>query len=84
VVPLRRTFIPRRHHATRRADPIQPIQPSYSELYLVMSFFVGVPGSPSTGHDELAREIAENGRKFTLEHWRWEDMQSYMFRLLLE
>jgi hypothetical protein len=45
---------------------------------------MGVPGSPSTGNDDLAREIAENGRKFAEEHWRWEDMQSYMFRLLLE
>lgn len=62
----------------------QPIQPTYSELYLVLSFFIGVPGSPSTGNDDLAREIAENGRKFAVEHWRWEDMQSYMFRLLLE
>ncbi|KAK1922899.1 glycosyl transferase family 90-domain-containing protein [Papiliotrema laurentii] len=61
-----------------------PIQPSYSELYLILSFFIGVPGSPSTGHDDLAQEIAENGRKFAMEHWRWEDMQSYMFRLLLE
>lgn len=32
----------------------------------------------------LAQEIAENGRQFVKEHWRWEVMQAYMFRLLLE
>lgn len=32
----------------------------------------------------LAQEIAENGREFVKEHWRWEVMQAYMFRLLLE
>ena len=49
-----------------------------------MSFFIGSPEGRSPGHDELAKEIAENARTFALEFWRWEDMQAYMFRLLLE
>lgn len=52
-----------------------------------MSFFTGPPdgrGGSSGGEDELARQIAEQARKFGEEHWRWEDMQGYMFRLLLE
>jgi hypothetical protein len=32
----------------------------------------------------LGKEIGEAGRDFAREHWRWEVMQSYMFRVLLE
>lgn len=49
-----------------------------------MSFFAGPPDSRGGGHDDLARQIADQARKFGEEHWRWEDMQGYMFRLLLE
>jgi hypothetical protein len=67
-----------------RADD-QPIQVDYSDLYNVISFFSGPPASQgSGGNDNLAREIFEAARKFGEEHWRWEDMQGYMFRLLLE
>lgn len=49
-----------------------------------MAYFTGTPDGRSKGNDEAARRIAENGRKFALENWRWEDMQAYMFRILLE
>jgi hypothetical protein len=60
-----------------------------------MSFFTGPPDAPDRGgrgagqgglggHDDLARGIAEQARVFGQEFWRWEDMQGYMFRLLLE
>lgn len=49
-----------------------------------MSFFVGPPDGDGPSHEMAAKTIAENARKFTLEHWRWEDMQAYMFRLLIE
>lgn len=60
-----------------------------------MSFFTGPPDAPDRGgrgagqgglggHDDLAREIAGQARVFGQEFWRWEDMQGYMFRLLLE
>lgn len=26
-------------------------------------------------HDDLAKEIAAAGKKWTAEHWRWQDMQ---------
>jgi len=48
-----------------------------------MAFFSGYPNG-HTGHDKIAEKIAANGVRFTREHWRWEDMQAYMFRLLLE
>ncbi|ORX41279.1 hypothetical protein BD324DRAFT_644319 [Kockovaella imperatae] len=40
--------------------------------------------SPQVGHDDLAKQIALRGRQFGEEYWRWEDMQAYMLRLLLE
>jgi len=55
-----------------------------------MSFFSGSPSHDGLkagrafDNDELAQAIAEAGRRFGEEHWRWEDMQGYMFRLLLE
>ncbi|KAL7424320.1 hypothetical protein Q5752_000002 [Cryptotrichosporon argae] len=61
-----------------------PAQVDYSDLYSIMAFFEGAPDTPQRNHDDLARQIAENGHKFALEHWRWEDMQAYMLRLLLE
>ncbi|ORX41228.1 glycosyl transferase family 90-domain-containing protein [Kockovaella imperatae] len=61
-----------------------PVQVSYSELYVILSFFIGAPRTPSTGHDHLAEKIGNHGREFAQNFWRREDMQSYMFRLLLE
>jgi hypothetical protein len=49
-----------------------------------MSFFVGPPDALGSGRDDLARDIAQQARSFGMEHWRWRDMQAYMFRTLLE
>lgn len=50
-----------------------------------MSFFTGPPGLAGLrGHDHLAEEIGTYGRDFAIERLRWEDLQSYMFLLLLE
>lgn len=61
-----------------------PSKLDYSDLYDIMSFFTGPPDDPSQNNDHLAKAIAENARKFTVDHWRWEDMQAYMLRMLLE
>ena len=62
----------------------QPVQVDYSDVYNIMSFFVGSPDHRTPGHEKVAKEIAERAKSFGLNHWRWEDMQAYMFRLLLE
>lgn len=49
----------------------------YSDLYNTMAFFAGTPGG-SPGHDDMAEKIAANAKRFTIENWRWEDMQSYV------
>ncbi|KAF8576378.1 glycosyltransferase family 90 protein [Ramaria rubella] len=69
-----------------------PIQQDYSDVYNVMAFFAGPPAKGSKGfhidtaggHDNLAQQIGENAAKFVRTMWRWEDMQVYMYRLLLE
>ena len=67
-----------------RDSSIQPVQIDYSDLHNIMSFFVGPPDALGSGRDDLARDIAQQARLFGMEHWRWEDMQAYMFRTLLE
>ncbi|GMK53842.1 hypothetical protein CspeluHIS016_0104280 [Cutaneotrichosporon spelunceum] len=66
-----------------------PIQADYSDLYDVLAFFVGPVREDGTvdherGHDYLGKKIGQAGQDFTLQHWRWADMQAYMYRLLLE
>ncbi|XAO24787.1 hypothetical protein I312_103593 [Cryptococcus bacillisporus CA1280] len=61
-----------------------PCKIDYSDLYDIMSFFAGPPDGRTGGHDDLANMIADQARQFGEDHWRWEDMQAYMFRLLLE
>ncbi|WRT67118.1 uncharacterized protein IL334_004084 [Kwoniella shivajii] len=61
-----------------------PIKLDYSDIHDIMAFFVGSPDGTVKGHDELAREIAKNAIEFVDTKWRLQDMQSFMFLLLLE
>ncbi|KLT42487.1 hypothetical protein CC85DRAFT_274409 [Cutaneotrichosporon oleaginosum] len=62
-----------------------PVQADYSDLYDVMSYFAGSPDSEGADvGDAAAREIAQAAVQFTRTHWRWEDMQAYMLRMVLE
>lgn len=54
------------------------MQVDYSDLYDIAAFFIGSPEGRVKGRDDLAQQIAEQGRKFAMEHWRWEDMQAYV------
>ncbi len=51
------------------------MQLDYSDLYNIMAFFVGSPDGRQPGRDDLAQQIAEQGKKIAEEHWRWENMQ---------
>lgn len=84
-VVVKNTIFPEWHHdwMTPWVHYI-PMQLDYSDLYNIMAFFVGSPDGRQPGRDDLAQQIAEQGKKFAEEHWRWENMQAYMFRLLLE
>nr|XP_019013499.1 uncharacterized protein I206_01567 [Kwoniella pini CBS 10737]OCF52280.1 hypothetical protein I206_01567 [Kwoniella pini CBS 10737] len=61
-----------------------PIKLDYSDIHDVMAFFNGSPDGIIRGHDELAKEIARNGFDFVENRWRLQDMQSFMFLLILE
>ncbi|KAF8593064.1 hypothetical protein BDV93DRAFT_461866, partial [Ceratobasidium sp. AG-I] len=60
-----------------------PIQTDYSDLYDSLAFFMGAPGGTS-GHDAIAEKIGAHAREFSVRHWRFEDMQVYVYRLMLE
>lgn len=60
-----------------------PLKVDYTDLYDLMAFFAGDLNGRG-GHDDLAKQIALNGKDWTEKHWRWEDMQAYAFRLYLE
>jgi len=60
-----------------------PVKVDYQDLYDIMAFFVGdLKGQ--NGHDEMGKQIGEQGRLWTHEYWRLTDMQAYMYLLLLE
>ncbi|WWD15888.1 hypothetical protein CI109_100312 [Kwoniella shandongensis] len=61
-----------------------PVKLDYSDIFDIMAFFNGSPDGQIPGRDDLAKEIAQHGKEFVDERWRLEDMQSYMFLLILE
>ncbi|WVR05243.1 hypothetical protein IAU60_002255 [Kwoniella sp. DSM 27419] len=61
-----------------------PVKLDYSDIHDVMAFFNGAPDGSVPGRDDLAKEIAANGKRFVDERWRMQDMQSYMYLLILE
>ncbi|KAL7409844.1 hypothetical protein BDY24DRAFT_444581 [Mrakia frigida] len=60
-----------------------PVGLDLSDLYHTSTFFIGAPGV-SEGNPDLGKVISEAGLDFVEKHWRWQDMQAYMFRLILE
>lgn len=50
-----------------------PLKPDLTDLYDVMTFF-------RDGHDELAKRIAVESKKWSKQFWRKEDMMAYQFR----
>ncbi|GAA5952384.1 hypothetical protein JCM3765_001956 [Sporobolomyces pararoseus] len=60
-----------------------PISTDYKDLWTVMAFFKGDQNGKGN-HDQMAKEIAYNGKEWTEKHWRWVDMEIYMWRVLLE
>ncbi|RHZ68947.1 hypothetical protein CDV55_100844 [Aspergillus turcosus] len=58
-----------------------PMDSTFLDIYGIMEYFIGYGGA---GHDQAARKIALNGKKWAEKVLRPEDMQIYMYRLLLE
>ncbi|PKX97010.1 putative capsular associated protein [Aspergillus novofumigatus IBT 16806] len=58
-----------------------PMDSTFLDIYGIMEYFIGYGGP---GHDSAARKIALNGKEWAEKVLRREDMQIYMYRLLLE
>lgn len=61
-----------------------PMDNTFIDIYGIMEYFIGNEDMGVEGHDEEAKEIAIGGKKWAEKVLRREDMQIYVFRLLLE
>jgi len=61
-----------------------PMDNTFVDIYGIMEYFLGNEDAGVWGHDEMAREIALGGKAWAERVLRREDMQIYVFRLLLE
>ena len=61
-----------------------PMDNTFIDIYGIMEYFVGNEELGVGGHDEVAKDIAIGGKKWAERVLRREDMQIYVFRLLLE
>ncbi|GAA5875316.1 hypothetical protein JCM3774_005777 [Rhodotorula dairenensis] len=60
-----------------------PLRVDYTDLFDIMAFFTGdLEGR--NAHPELGKQIADNGKEYAEKYWRYADMETYLFRLLLE
>ncbi|KAH9812106.1 family 90 glycosyltransferase [Melampsora americana] len=60
-----------------------PIKVDYSDLFDLMSFFTGDLDGHG-GFDQVAEQIAGQGKEWVEKHFRFEDIQAYMWRTYLE
>lgn len=59
-----------------------PMDSLYMDIYGILQYFMGYKGH--NGHDRQAEKIAMNGKSWAEQVLRLEDMEIYVFRLLLE
>jgi len=59
-----------------------PMHNTFVDIYGILDYFIGSGGSP--GHDNAAKNIAMSGHDWAQKVLRKEDMQVYVYRLLLE
>lgn len=59
-----------------------PMDNTFGDFYGIMEYFLG--RAPGEGHDDAAQKIAEEGKWWAERVLRKEDMQVYVYRLLLE
>lgn len=59
-----------------------PMDNTFVDFYSIMEYFLGYRGR--NGHDDVAEKIASAGKAWAEKTLRREDMQVYVFRLLLE
>ncbi|OAA65371.1 Lipopolysaccharide-modifying protein [Niveomyces insectorum RCEF 264] len=60
-----------------------PMDNRFVDWFGIMEYFLGY-GEATPGHDAAAAKIAAEGKEWAEKVLRWEDMQIYVLRLLLE
>ena len=60
------------------------VEEEIADIYGIMEYFIGNDNVGLAGHDDVAEKIATEGKEWTERVLRKEDMQIYVFRLLLE
>ncbi len=80
---LRSSLIHHSHSTYHPGVHYIPVKADLTDLYDIMTFFRGSSPAAHDGHDDLAKEIASEGKKWSMEYWRKEDIISYMFRWVL-
>lgn len=61
-----------------------PMDNTFIDIYGIMDYFVGNQQMGLEGHDDVAKQIALEGKSWAEKVLRPEDMSVYVFRLLLE
>jgi hypothetical protein len=64
-----------------------PMNNRFTDFYRILEYFEGFIGPDNNkvgGHNDMAKKIALDGREWSKKVLRKEDMQIYVFRLLLE
>ena len=79
---LYRTWMDERVHAWRHYIPVD-MRLGHG-FWKLLEYLSGGQGLGGAGGDLVARDVAEQGRRWANEALRKQDMQVYMFRLLLE
>lgn len=52
-----------------------PLKVDYTDLFDIMAFFTGDLDGRNA-HDELAKQIADNGKDYATRFWRYADMEA--------
>lgn len=60
-----------------------PFDSTHRDLHAVLAYFAGMPGR-AAGRERAAREIADAGAEWAARVLRREDMQVYVYRVVLE
>ncbi|KKY22558.1 putative endoplasmic reticulum-resident kdel protein [Diplodia seriata] len=61
-----------------------PMDNTYIDFYGIMEYLAGAPSHNVLSHDDVAQKLAQQGQDWAQQVLRREDMQIYMYRLLLE
>lgn len=69
--PGKKRRVEREREALTERYHYVPAKVDYSDLFDILSFFIGSPDGSVPGRDDLAEKIAKRGREYTINNWRY-------------